>query len=1419
MTIKKTVYTRGIILKADDIALEGIPGELKTALTAQRLQVYIQGATREVITADQTQTLTNKTINADVNTISNLEVDNLKAGVLDTDLSSVSASDDTLPSAKAVKTALDAENTARTSADNTLQSNIDAHINDTTAAHAASAVSNTPAGNLSSTTVQGALNELQSDIDAEVTARTSAVGTVQSNLDAHLNDTVDAHDASAISNIPSGNLAATDVQGAVNELQSDIDTRALNSDLIAHTSTSAAHGATGAVVGTTNTQTLINKTLTAPNVDVLNLAQQTTPATPTSGNAKVYVKADNKAYILNSTGVETALGTGSGGVSDPDFLLVQSFDTATTADFTQTGLTFETSAPLNGVQSAKLTHQAATSQSFKQTIFVSPKFRGINATVALIAKSTATSGNVTISFRDETNNAVIGSSEIIAATSSIQTFQFGVAIPATCASLSYTVTALQQSGSPITLVDDIQIRNYWLGTSVQGQTTHTVDVPVETDWAPATFSTLAWQGLGSVTSNLLCKRQGGDLLISGHFTAGTVAAAEARLSLPTWNGSQLSVKSTTKSLSLIGSNYRSSAAGAVSLSTSGSGLFQATALDTFVTFGFHGASNSGTTKQQGSAIFVTGEDVRVNIRIPIEGWDATEKKSFTSTDLVPAKAVLGNTSIDVPVVTAWQSYVPTFQGFGSPSAIEFEWRQVADSVEIRGKFVSGVSTSVEARVSLPNGYTSAGTSVIPSIAKAGEWTQNIAISGNGHILIEPSVGYITFGYETGTTPGLTKVPATTIIASGTSLSLTTCIPVSGLSATKNTVLGLAQTGVIQDGDSSVRVSNTPGKGSTGTAIVRFSNIQDSIGSDITYSQSSINGDSFTVLSDGIYNLSFSYVTSSNGDIGISKNQSNLTTTAVALSEAERLCMAELADTGINYGTVSTSVKLSKNDVIRAVASTATSSAANCQFTISKQGSLKQINVNANQKATIPTHELRFEGSSSRGSTATAIVKFDTLAKIRGDGFTVLNDTVNGTAITITKAGLLNVSSSFDVSLTNSVAWISVNQSVLTAQASASEMKAVTQAYTASATISLGSSFFVSVGDIVRIGCSTGITADTRNSLNLTLQEQQVQVSVSNTLPQFSDVDSHVRVSSANGFGSTNTTTRRFSNIEANVGSDIVYTDDASLGGSFTVMKSGIYQFNYNDYFNAAKDMAIIKNSGVFSAITYLAYGSAAAGIVGSVAGTAYLNAGDVVRAMVSTAGAAAGNNYVSFSISKVGKPNVTGVDVTPFVNIPQFDFSEIRFEGASARGSTANAIVKFDTLAKIKGDGFAVTNTAVDGTYVTMTKAGRLSVTAGFALASGETALLSKNQAVLTGFPTAAETLSTSSPGVGARTSVSWTGDVVVGDIIRVVTSLAPTSNAANNFTLSLQANSAQILQLHKRLVQIQQTYSMLLLLSTHSLL
>ena len=67
------------------------------------------------ITASSTDTLTNKTFDANGtgNSITNIEVADLATGVLDIDLTSVSASDDTLASAKAIKAYVDSQVTAQ----------------------------------------------------------------------------------------------------------------------------------------------------------------------------------------------------------------------------------------------------------------------------------------------------------------------------------------------------------------------------------------------------------------------------------------------------------------------------------------------------------------------------------------------------------------------------------------------------------------------------------------------------------------------------------------------------------------------------------------------------------------------------------------------------------------------------------------------------------------------------------------------------------------------------------------------------------------------------------------------------------------------------------------------------------------------------------------------------------------------------------------------------------------------------------------------------------------------------------------------------------------------------------------------------------------------------------------------------------
>ena len=97
--------SQSIDLDSQSLTLTGGTG-IDTTGSAQTMTFAIDST---VATLTGSQALTNKTIDVDSNTVSNIEVDNLKSGVLDTDITSVSGSDDTLASAKAIKTYVDAQ--------------------------------------------------------------------------------------------------------------------------------------------------------------------------------------------------------------------------------------------------------------------------------------------------------------------------------------------------------------------------------------------------------------------------------------------------------------------------------------------------------------------------------------------------------------------------------------------------------------------------------------------------------------------------------------------------------------------------------------------------------------------------------------------------------------------------------------------------------------------------------------------------------------------------------------------------------------------------------------------------------------------------------------------------------------------------------------------------------------------------------------------------------------------------------------------------------------------------------------------------------------------------------------------------------------------------------------------------------------
>ena len=96
-----------IDLDTETLTIAGGTG-IDTVGSGNNLTVSIDAT---VATASSTQTFTNKTIdaNASGNSITNLEVADFASGVLDTDITSVSSSDDTLASAKAIKTYVDTQ--------------------------------------------------------------------------------------------------------------------------------------------------------------------------------------------------------------------------------------------------------------------------------------------------------------------------------------------------------------------------------------------------------------------------------------------------------------------------------------------------------------------------------------------------------------------------------------------------------------------------------------------------------------------------------------------------------------------------------------------------------------------------------------------------------------------------------------------------------------------------------------------------------------------------------------------------------------------------------------------------------------------------------------------------------------------------------------------------------------------------------------------------------------------------------------------------------------------------------------------------------------------------------------------------------------------------------------------------------------
>lgn len=119
---------------------------------------------------------------------------------------------------------------------------------------------------------------------------------------------------------------------------------------------------------------------------------------------------------------------------------------------------------------------------------------------------------------------------------------------------------------------------------------------------------------------------------------------------------------------------------------------------------------------------------------------------------------------------AWTSYTPTFTGMGTVASSAFYYKVEGTDLLIRGSAEIGNPTAVEARLSLPAGFTSSAN--IGTLDHAGSLNCSDA-SGANIVFMEASKTYVTFGAYT---VGLSKLNGDTFLTAGATFTFQARIP-------------------------------------------------------------------------------------------------------------------------------------------------------------------------------------------------------------------------------------------------------------------------------------------------------------------------------------------------------------------------------------------------------------------------------------------------------------------------------------------------------------------------------------------------------------------------------------------------------------------------------------------------------------------
>lgn len=288
----------------------------------------------------------------------------------------------------------------------------------------------------------------------------------------------------------------------------------------------------------TGTETLTNKTLTTPTIDIPLMSQQTTPSNPASGYYKVYFKSDGSMYTLNSSGVESAVSTSSNTQSDQSY---EVSNLSLACSVASNALTIA----VKGSDGNDPSGSNVVYVSFRNTTASTGDYTRVTLTSAL--SMTVSSGS-TLGHKDATetfiyvfliNNA--GTMELAVSSSYFDDGKLksstaeGGAGAADSISGFYSTTA--RTSKAIRCVGRLRSTQTTAGTWAAVPTEVSLIPFMWKEVSPFTDALVILpnsSAFGTVTGNDYRTRRVGDCLeVVGFFTSGTLGANPAKIGLPT----------------------------------------------------------------------------------------------------------------------------------------------------------------------------------------------------------------------------------------------------------------------------------------------------------------------------------------------------------------------------------------------------------------------------------------------------------------------------------------------------------------------------------------------------------------------------------------------------------------------------------------------------------------------------------------------------------------------------------------------------------------------------------------------------------------------------------------------------------------------------------------------------------------------